>query len=59
MVSVSAFISVWSERSISLSLLKWELGGILGVGCVLDIVISGFWVHLETGEGSMLFLDFK
>ncbi|RMC05227.1 hypothetical protein DUI87_18411 [Hirundo rustica rustica] len=31
MVSVSAFISVRSERSICLSVLKWELGNVLGV----------------------------
>lgn len=29
-------------------------------GCVLNTLISGFWVHLETGEGSsMLFVAFK
>lgn len=53
MVSLSAFLPVWSERSISLSVLKWELGDILGVGYILDTVISGFQVHLKTGEGSI------
>lgn len=59
MVSASAFISVWSERSISLSVLKWELGDILGIGRILETVTSGFWGHFETGEGSMLLVTFK
>lgn len=36
-----------------LSVLKWELGDILGVGYILDTVISGFRVHLESGESSI------
>lgn len=53
MVSAPAFISVWSERSISLSVLKWELGDTLGAGYILGTVISGFQLHLETSEGSI------
>lgn len=28
-------------------------------GCVLNTVTAAFWVHLETGEGSTLFVAFK
>ena len=45
-LSVSAFIPVLSKRFVSLSVFKWEPGGFLGVGCILDIEISGSLVHL-------------
>ena len=49
-LSVSAFIPVLSKRFITLSVFKWELGGFLGFGCILDIEISRSLVHLAKSD---------
>lgn len=49
-LSVSAFIPVLSKRFISLSVFRWELGGFIGVGCILDIAISAPLVHLAKSD---------
>lgn len=47
-VSVLAFVLVLSKRFIGL--LKWELGGFLDVGYILDITTSGSLVHLGKSD---------
>lgn len=49
-LSASAFIPVLSKRFIGLAVFVWELGGFLGVGCILDIAISGSLVHLAKSD---------